>query len=105
MTGFHPLAAANELIGIAAPSGGIDHLKLQKELYIAHGIHLAVTGRPLVGGGFKAWQYGPVSPDVYHAAKPYRSSSIVGPLSGHTLATEISSLKPDAKYAQRLLDH
>lgn len=103
--GFSPLAVANALIEIAAPNGGIDHLRLQKQLYIAHGIHLAVTRLPLVRGGFNAWQYGPVSPEIYHAAKHHGSWRIVAALSDARLEQEDSALTPNPAYARKLLAH
>lgn len=46
---------------------GIDvtPLKLMKIVYIAHGWHLALTGRPLIDEQVRAWQYGPVIPSLY----------------------------------------
>lgn len=101
--GFSPLAVANSMIEIAVPGGGIDHLRLQKELYIAHGIHLAAERGPLVRGGFKAWQYGPVSPDIYHAAKSHNAWRIVHPLSGDSIDSEHPPLAPDRAFARKLL--
>lgn len=85
--GFHPLAAANELIAIAKASNpqGVDNLTLQKELFIAHGLALATVGLPLVKGGFEAWTYGPVSPPVYHHAKHHGYWKINEPISLHRL--------------------
>ncbi|MEG9862472.1 MAG: type II toxin-antitoxin system antitoxin SocA domain-containing protein [Parvularculales bacterium] len=51
---------------------GIQPLKLQKLVYIAHGWHLALRGKkqPLVfDENAEAWQYGPVFPSVYHEFK------------------------------------
>lgn len=39
-------------------------LKLQKLLYYAQGICLAVLGRPLFGEQIKAWKLGPVVPEI-----------------------------------------
>lgn len=44
---------------------GIDHLKLQKLVYYAQGFHLGSTGDPLFSEELHAWQYGPVSPDLW----------------------------------------
>jgi uncharacterized phage-associated protein len=100
--GFSPIVVANELIAIAG-SDGIDHLTLQKELYITHGLHLALTRTPLIRGGFQAWQYGPVCPDVYHQAKRHSGWKIAEPLTTLTLRDEESDSTPNAAYAQRLL--
>lgn len=80
---FDPVEVANEAIAAAGRIGSpISHLKLQKLLYIAHGIHLAAFGEGLVKGGFQAWQFGPVSPAVYQAAKHFGAYDLPGEL-GH----------------------
>lgn len=101
--GFSPLAVANGLIEIAHTDGGIDHLTLQKELYVAHGLHLALANSPLVRHGFQAWQYGPVSPDVYRAARDHREWKIMKPLSAARMVNEQTSTTPDPEYAEQLL--
>lgn len=44
---------------------GITHLKVQKLLYYAQGIMLAITGKPLFKEKIVAWQHGPVVKEVY----------------------------------------
>jgi uncharacterized phage-associated protein len=61
-------AVANYFLELAKAEGiQLDHIKLQKLLYYAHGWHLAFYGEPLVAEGFQAWWHGPVSPKVYDA--------------------------------------
>lgn len=68
--GNDPRAIANLLLDLADEVGiPIGHVKLQKLMYFAHGMHLLETGEPLVSGNFEAWQYGPVHPAVYRAFK------------------------------------
>jgi len=55
---------------------GISNLKLQKLLYYVQGFHLAIKGSPLFGDEIKAWQHGPVIPDVYHEYKEFGSGYI-----------------------------
>lgn len=43
--------------------------KLQKLLYYAQGIALAVVGVPLFDADFQAWDFGPVCPAVYNKFK------------------------------------
>lgn len=44
----------------------ISNLKLQKILYLAHMAYIGRNeGKPLIDGHFEAWDYGPVSPEVY----------------------------------------
>lgn len=47
----------------------ISNLRLNKLLYFAQGWTLAITGKPLFDEEFKAWQYGPVIPDIYNQYK------------------------------------
>tara|TARA_R100000789_G_C2995631_1_gene147365 strand:- start:371 stop:814 length:444 start_codon:yes stop_codon:yes gene_type:complete len=54
----------------------LTNLKLQKLLYISHMFHLGKTGEPLVNGHFEAWDYGPVSPFLYHKVKVFGSSPV-----------------------------
>lgn len=48
---------------------GITHLKLQKLLYYAQGIHLALYNEPLFIEHIVAWQHGPVVEEVYDIYK------------------------------------
>jgi uncharacterized phage-associated protein len=71
------LAVANYFIGKALDSGDrLTPLKLVKLVYIAHGWHLAVFDRPLIGEEVQAWKYGPVVPSVYHQFKEYGDKPI-----------------------------
>lgn len=47
----------------------ISNLKLQKLVYYAQGFSLAMTGAPLFGEDFEAWQHGPVIPRLYQKYK------------------------------------
>lgn len=54
----------------------ITNLKLQKLLYYAQGIHLALFGEPLFDDAIAKWNSGPVVPSVYHAYKDYKEKGI-----------------------------
>lgn len=54
----------------------IDHLKLQKVLYFAQAISLAVYDEPLFDEEIEAWPLGPVIPSVYQAFKQNGASWI-----------------------------
>ena len=55
---------------------GITHLKLQKLLYYAQGVFLAMTGGRLFWENIEAWQHGPVVADVYDRYKSYGRNNI-----------------------------
>jgi len=75
------LTAANYFLCQADQDAGdlISNLKLQKLLYYAAGFHLAVFDHALLSEPIKAWEHGPVVPDVYHAYKHCGSNAIPYP--------------------------
>lgn len=74
---FPTVAIANYFIGKAQSEGiCITPMKLLKLVYIAHGWHLGLYDRPLIGEEVQAWQYGPVVSSVYHDFKHYGSGNI-----------------------------
>ena len=54
----------------------LTNLKLQKLLYYAQGIHLALRGEPLFPQDVEAWDHGPVVPSVYHRYKGHQGRPI-----------------------------
>ncbi|WP_217522081.1 Panacea domain-containing protein [Vibrio metschnikovii] len=68
---------AREFINLAKEDGKrLTNLQLQKLVYIAHGIHLAKSGQPLLDQEVNAWKHGPVIPSVYNVFKKYKNSPI-----------------------------
>jgi uncharacterized phage-associated protein len=57
----------------------ISNLKLQKLLYYAQGLHLALYDEPLFADQIKAWDHGPVIPAIYHEYKQYDSGAVPKP--------------------------
>ncbi|MBB6003994.1 Panacea domain-containing protein [Arcicella rosea] len=57
----------------------LTNMKLQKVLYIANGIHLAVKGEQLLKDVPEAWKYGPVFPSVYDRFKSWGNQPINRP--------------------------
>jgi uncharacterized phage-associated protein len=51
-------------------------MKLQKLLYYANGWSWAFYNKPLISDKFKAWEYSPVYPEVYHELKDFGSKEI-----------------------------
>jgi uncharacterized phage-associated protein len=52
------------------------HLQLQKIIYLNHMVCLWAEDEPLVQGGFEAWDFGPVHPELYAVAKIFGSSPV-----------------------------
>lgn len=57
----------------------ISNLKLQKLLYYAQGVHLAIHDQPLFPEAIVAWDHGPVVECVYHEYKKHRDGAIPRP--------------------------
>ena len=55
----------------------ISNLKLQKLVYYAQGLYMAVYGKPLFSDRIEAWTYGPVVPELYHHYKKNGSKGIL----------------------------
>lgn len=70
-----PQAIANYFIEKADPEG-INHLKCQKLVIIAHGWHLALADEPLINDCVEAWQYGPTIQSLYRIYKQYINSKL-----------------------------
>ncbi|MBO6243453.1 MAG: SocA family protein, partial [Clostridia bacterium] len=58
---------------------GITHLKLQKLLYYAQGISLALHDKPIFSENILAWTHGPVVKEVYNTYTMFGRNSIVVP--------------------------
>ena len=58
---------------------GITHLKLQKLLYYAQGVHLAITDKKLFDDDFEAWNHGPVVRNVYDTYCVFGRNQIIIP--------------------------
>lgn len=70
-------AVANCIIELSLEyDRAVTHLSLQKILYFIHGKHLIERGKPLVGGHFEAWQYGPVHPLIFSTFRNTRGARL-----------------------------
>jgi uncharacterized phage-associated protein len=59
-----------------AAGDSISNLKLQKLLYYAQGVNLALNDAPLFPETIEAWTHGPVVPYVYHQYKQHGGAPI-----------------------------
>lgn len=77
---YDSLTVANTLI---SKMSGLTNIQLQKLLYFAHAKYLLLTDgkEGLVDEDFYAWEFGPVSKDLYHVAKGFGREPIKEPFS------------------------
>lgn len=55
----------------------LSNLRLQKILYLAQMFYMGRTGgERLADANFQAWDYGPVSPDLYRKAKQFGADAV-----------------------------
>lgn len=74
---YNSIDVANYFLNrAAAADSSITNLKLQKIVYIAHGVHLARTEKPLLMEQVECWKFGPVIGDLYHQFKHYGAGEI-----------------------------
>lgn len=71
------ISVANYFIKTGIETGDlVTQMKLQKLLYYAYGWHWAYHDDKLFSEKIQAWKFGPVIPDVYHAAKEWGNEEI-----------------------------
>lgn len=63
---------------------GITHLKLQKLLYNAQGVNLAINDEPLFEEALEAWDHGPVVRNVYDTFCIFGRNQIIVPVTEET---------------------
>ena len=77
---YSSIAVANRFIELAAQNGKkLTNMQLQKLVFLAHGLSLALLERPLTSHNIHAWQWGPVLPQLYKRFSAYGSSSVENP--------------------------
>lgn len=88
---------ADRFLSLAKRQGEpMDHLKLQKLVYLALGWYAALTGKRLFDDPVEAWRWGPVIPSIWHRFKENGSSPIPsGDVDSQPLAND---------YAERVVD-
>jgi len=57
----------------------LSNLKIQKLLYYAQGIYVALHHEPLFHDKIEHWTQGPVVPELYHEYKVYGTAAILHP--------------------------
>jgi len=57
----------------------ISNMKLQKLVYYAQGLNLALHDRPLFAEPLESWTHGPVVPALFHTYQRYKADAIPPP--------------------------
>lgn len=84
---------ANQFIELAAADGRLlTHMQLQKLVYFAQSLSLALHDRRLVANNFYAWKHGPVAPHLYEQLKGTGSQPI-----NHLLPDAMPTTELDAQ--------
>jgi uncharacterized phage-associated protein len=78
---YSPLAVANSFIAQFGAAHGIEHMKLQKLVYFAHGWWLTAHENPFLNERPQVWKHGPVFNSLYHILKPFGGAPISTPQS------------------------
>ena len=65
------------------------NMKVQKLLYYAQSLHLALFDEPLFDEEIQAWCRGPVCPQVYHFYRPFKAKQL--PIPSEEIISNISS--------------
>ncbi len=69
---------AKEFVNMGISAGDpVTQMKLQKMVFFAQGLHLALHQEILCNEPFYAWKFGPVIPSIYQHYKKWGSSPIV----------------------------
>ena len=101
---YTPLALANYFVMHFAGADGIEHMKLQKLVYCAHGWWLAYKPHsPIIRERPQVWKFGPVFPSLYRTLRPFGRNPIAVPQSTDPFS-EPDVVDNDDDKAKRLLD-
>lgn len=72
---YSVITIANKFIDLAKNSH-LTNMQLQKMVYIAHGFNLALRGTKLYYEDTRAWNFGPVVPELYEELRKYGSNEV-----------------------------
>lgn len=73
------LTVAQAFLDLATQeSASLTNMQLQKLVFFAHGVHLAAfEGKPLIQEQVRAWDFGPVVPELYERLRQFGRGMVV----------------------------
>jgi uncharacterized phage-associated protein len=95
MTKYTPIELANTFLEKYSGGIGIEHMKLQKLCYYAHGWWLAYKDEPFLSEEPQVWQYGPVFNSLYHLLSHFGRKSILEPQKANPLLQKLETIKDE----------
>ena len=99
--GYSGLAVADYFIEKAiGESKTITNMSVLKMIYFVQGFGFQILNRRLISDEFYAWQWGPVSKEVYYTFQKYGSSSISSPSNQKT--KELEDIKKHSEITEIL---
>jgi uncharacterized phage-associated protein len=105
---YPPKAVANAFLQRAFNGKkSIDHLKLQKLVFLAHGYYLATNGVPLLDEPVEAWNYGPTCRQLYDAFREFGHQPITAlalDLDWETVTERPVPAPEEDRSARRIID-
>lgn len=82
-------AVAQKFLELAREEGKpLTNMQLQKLVFFAHGAHLAAYNQPLIFEHVKAWDFGPVIPELYERLREYGAGPVVNRIDNEPIYDE-----------------
>ena len=91
------IAVAQAFLDLAADEGAaLTNMQLQKLVFFSHGVHLAAFDASLINEPVRAWDFGPVIPDLYDSLRRFGGGNVpldLAPTLRDTIAPEGSAMQ------------
>lgn len=89
---YSVIDVANKFIDLAGENY-LTNMQLQKMVYIAHGFNLALFNTKLYYEDTRAWNFGPVVPELYEKLQKYGSNKVKEKINNKSFNFDDNNLK------------